>query len=321
LRSVVVARTAARMTPATLWAASPASELGARVDVLFYCLVALTGTVALALATTVIAFCIRYRRSAQVRRDATPIAHPRALEIAWITVPLAIFLVIFAAATWLYPQFYAAPPDAVTVYVIGKQWMWKLEHADGSRELDELHVPLGRSVRLVMISQDVIHSFFVPAMRFKQDLLPGRFTTVTFKPTRAGTFGLGCAEFCGERHAYMRGSVVVLPPAAFEQWLRAAGTLTPLAERGFRLYRELGCSGCHEPGSTVHAPDLHGIFGRTLPLADGRRVLVDENYLRDSMLLPSRDIAAGHPDLMPSFAGVLHESDIVALIAWIRSTR
>jgi cytochrome c oxidase subunit 2 len=318
---VVVARKGPSMTPATLWAASPASELGARVDVLFYSLLALTGAVTLALAITVIAFCIRYRRSTQVPRSATPIVHTRALEIAWIAIPLAIFLVIFAAATWLYPEFYAAPPDAVTVYVIGKQWMWKLEHADGGRELDELHVPLGRPIRLVMISQDVIHSFFVPAMRFKQDLLPGRYTTVTFTPTSTGTFGLGCAEFCGERHAYMRGSVVVMRPAAFEQWQRGAGTLTPLAERGFSLYRHLGCSGCHEPGSTVHAPDLHGIFGRTLQLTDGRRVLVDENYLRDSMLLPSRDVAAGYPDLMPSFEGVVNESDTVALIAWIRSTR
>jgi cytochrome c oxidase subunit 2 len=305
---------------AAQWSAPAASSLGEQVDVLFYWLTGVTGAVALLLAILVITFCVRYRRGSRAVRG-TPILHKRSLETGWIIAPLVVFLGMFAASSWLYPKFYDAPPDADTIYVIGKQWMWKLEHTNGRREIDELHVALGRPVRLVMISQDVIHSFFVPAMRFKQDLLPGRFTSVVFTPTRAGVFGLGCAEFCGAQHSHMTGQIVVLPAEDHERWLETGATEDSLGARGFRLYRQLGCSGCHAPGSTVRAPDLRGLFGRTVRLADGRTAVADESYLHDAILLPSRDIAAGYPDIMPSFAGVVGDDDLVALIAWLRESR
>jgi cytochrome c oxidase subunit 2 len=308
------------MSSPAQWFAPAASALGAQVDTLFAALVWLTGTVAMAIAITVVWFCIRYRSGSPAPRGA-PHVRARTLEITWIAVPLLIFFVIFAVSAAMLPRYYAAPPDADTVYVIGKQWMWKLEHRDGRRELDELHVARGRPVRLVMISQDVIHSFFVPALRFKQDLLPERYTSVVFTPTRTGVFGLGCAEFCGAQHSRMRGRVVVLEPAALERWLARGGERTPLAERGFTLYREQGCSGCHEPRSTVAAPPLHGLFGSAVHLADGRYTRADETYLRNAILHPSLEVVAGYRDIMPSFAGQLGEDDVVALIAWLGQQR
>ncbi|HET9862046.1 MAG TPA: c-type cytochrome [Steroidobacteraceae bacterium] len=308
------------MSDTPQWFAPAASALGTQVDTLFSALVWLTGSVATAIAIAVVWFCIRYRRGSNAPRGA-PQVRASTLEITWITVPLLVFFVIFAVSAAMLPRFYAAPPDADTVYVIGKQWMWKLEHRDGRRELDELHVARGRPVRLVMISQDVIHSFFVPALRFKQDLLPERYTSVVFTPTRTGVFGVGCAEFCGAQHSRMRGRLVVLEPAALERWLAAGGARTPLAERGFALYRELGCSGCHEPRSTVAAPPLHGLFGSAVHLADGRYTRADETYLRNAILHPSLEVVAGYGDIMPSFAGQLREEDMVALIAWLGQLR
>ena len=213
-----------------------------------------------------------------------------------------------------------SPADALPVYVVGKQWMWKLQHRNGRREIDELHVPLGQPVRLVMTSQDVIHSFFVPAFRLKQDVVPGRYTSLWFTATRLGEFHLFCSEYCGTDHAAMLGRVVVMEPAAFARWLAAGPRVPGLAQQGFALFREHGCSGCHAAGSTVHAPSLDGLLGSHVHLQDGRTIVADENYVRDSILAPDKDIVAGFAPLMPSFAGQLSEEQIEALIAYLRST-
>jgi cytochrome c oxidase subunit 2 len=206
----------------------------------------------------------------------------------------------------------------MTIYVVGKQWMWKVQHPNGRREIDELHLPAGQRVRLVLSSEDVIHSFYVPAFRIKQDAVPGRYTSVRFTPTRAGEYRLHCAEYCGTDHARMGGRVVVLQPADFAAWLEQGNSAPTLAAQGFELFRRKGCSGCHSPRSTVHAPDLAGIFGRTVHLADGRTLVADEAYLRDSILLPRRDVTAGYAPVMPSFQGQLDESELAALIAFLK---
>jgi cytochrome c oxidase subunit 2 len=296
-----------------------ASAGAARTDALFVALVILCGVMAVAIATLIVAFSVRYRRGAKVDRSRAP-SGKLPLEIGWVVTPLVIFIGIFAWSTWDYVQTTRAPADALPVYVVAKQWMWKLEQQGGRREINELHVPLGQPVRLVMTSQDVIHSFFVPAFRLKQDVVPGRYTTLSFTPTRLGDFHLFCAEYCGSEHSAMIGRVVVMTPADFGRWLAAGKSQPGLAERGFALYRSRGCSGCHEPASTVHAPSLDGLLGRTVHLQDGRSLVADENYVRDSILVPLKDVVAGFEPVMPSFAGQLDEEQIESIVAYIRST-
>jgi cytochrome c oxidase subunit 2 len=268
----------------------------------------------------IVVFAVRYRRSSRAPRGAAP-ARSRRLEIVWITLPLLVFLGIFYWAARLYADLRTAPPEALEISVIAKQWMWKVQHPDGQREIDTLHIPVDRPVKLVMTSQDVIHSFFVPAFRVKQDVLPGRYTMLWFEANRPGEYRLLCAEFCGTGHSRMRGRVVVLPQAEYSRWLAANPGPGSLAAQGEALFRSHGCSGCHGENATVHAPPLTGLYGARIPLADGSRVTVDERYIRDSMLLPASQVAAGYAPLMPSFQGQLDESDIMLLIAYIRSLR
>jgi cytochrome c oxidase subunit 2 len=301
------------------WLPVAASDMAARVDVLFYSMLALTGAVALALFALMIFFCIRYRAGSKADRSHVP-AQKKWLELGWTFTPLAIFLGIFVWAAVVYAAFYAPADDAMTVFVVGKQWMWKVEHANGRREIDELHLPLGQPVRVVLATEDVIHSFYVPAFRIKQDAVPGRYTSIRFTPTREGEYWLHCAEYCGTDHARMGGRVVVMAPAEFSRWLESGNQNRSLAAQGFELFRRLGCSGCHV-NSTVHAPDLAGIFGRTVHLADGRTLQADEAYLRDSILLPKRDVVAGYEPIMPSFQGQLDESQLSALVTYLKENR
>jgi cytochrome c oxidase subunit 2 len=295
-----------------------ASTLGHRVDVLFLALLGITGIVALGVALLILVFTIRYRRGSAVDRSNPP-SRVRWIEITWTATPLAIFLAIFVWSSVVFSQFHQPPADAIRVHVLAKQWMWKLEHENGRREIDQLHVPLGQPVELIMTSQDVIHSFFVPGFRTKQDLVPGRYTIAWFTATRVGRFDLFCAEYCGTNHSTMHGTVTVMRPAEFTQWLAAGPNQPGLASRGFDLYRRLGCSGCHEPNSSVHAPDLNGLFGHPVHLADGSTVIADETYLRDSILLPQKQVVAGFDPIMPSFQGQVDEDQLQALIAFLQS--
>jgi cytochrome c oxidase subunit II len=304
---------------------SAATPLGEKVDTLLISLTVLCGVVAGTIIILICVFCIRYRHNRRVDRQARSAAQiqrtSRHIELAWTITPLLLFLAFFVWAADLYYQQHAAPPGAQQVYVVAKQWMWKVQHADGRQEIDELHVPRGYPVELVMTSQDVIHSFFVPTFRAKQDVLPGRYTKLWFTAERAGHFHLFCTEYCGTDHSRMTGDLIVLEPQEFERWL-ATGTMPQsLAARGAALFRSLGCSGCHSPSSTVHAPLLDGLFGHSVSLASGATRLADETYLRDSILLPSRDITAGYPAVMPSFQGRVSEEQILALIAYIESLR
>jgi len=302
------------------WSLPAASDIAASVDLLFYALLALTGVVAIAITVVILVFAVRYRAGSSVDRSNPP-TQSRWLEFGWTFAPLAIFLGIFAWAAVVYARFYTGPAEAMTVFVVGKQWMWKAEHANGRREIDELHLPLGEPVRVILSTEYVIHSFFVPAFRIKQDAVPGRYTMIRFTPTREGVYHLHCAEYCGTDHARMGGRVVVMAPAAFAQWLEKGNDDPSLAARGLELFRQKGCSGCHAANSTVHAPDLAGIYGRVVHLQDGRTLVADEAYLRDSILLPKRDVVAGYEPLMPSFQGQRDESELAALITYLKEAR
>ncbi|HKU16069.1 MAG TPA: cytochrome c oxidase subunit II [Steroidobacteraceae bacterium] len=297
-----------------------ASSLGRTVDALFLSLLGITGVVAIAVATLIVFFAVRYRAGSKADRSNPPV-RARWIEICWTVTPLAIFIGLFVWSSLVFSDFYRPPADAMRIHVLARQWMWKLEHDNGRREINELHVPAGQPVELIMTSQDVIHSFFVPAFRVKQDVLPGRYTSLWFTATRAGRFNLFCAEYCGTDHSNMHGSVVVMQPADFAAWLAATPGDQDLASRGFEIYRRAGCSGCHEATSTVHAPSLVGLFGRTVQLSGGGSLVADDNYIRDSILLPDKHVAAGFAPVMPSYQGQLDEEDIRALIAYIASQR
>jgi cytochrome c oxidase subunit 2 len=227
-------------------------------------------------------------------------------------------MVIFLWGAVVYFRGHTPPRDSTEVYVVAKQWMWKLEHAEGQREINELHVPVGQDVKLIMTSQDVIHSFFVPAFRMKQDVLPGRYTVAWFKATKAGTYHLFCAEYCGTQHSGMIGSIVVQEPAQYEAWMNG-GTTGPLSATGEKIFSELGCVTCHRSDTQGRGPNLQGVFGNPVQLEDGRTVTADENYVRESILDPGAKIVKGFKPVMPTFQGLVSEEQLNALVAYVKS--
>ncbi|HEX4781764.1 MAG TPA: cytochrome c oxidase subunit II, partial [Usitatibacter sp.] len=238
--------------------------------------------------------------------------------IAWSTIPLAIFVGIFVWGARVYATLYQPADGAMKVFVVGKQWMWRVEHANGRREIDELHLPVDEPVRIVIATEDVIHSFYIPAFRVKQDAVPGRYTALTVTPTRVGTYELHCSEYCGTDHARMGGHVIVMPKDEFAQWLDQGAPEGGMAAHGKETFERLGCSGCHDPRATVHAPDLAGLYGRVVHLQDGRSVTADEAYIRDAILLPRKDVVAGYEPIMPSYQGQATEGDLLELIAYLK---
>lgn len=294
-----------------------ASSISGRVDTLFDVMLALSGVVTLGVFAAIVWFCIKYRRGSTADRSNR---HKKSLgvELTWMLVPLGLFIAVFIWSIALWARMLTPPADAAPIYVVAKQWMWKVQHPGGQREINTLHVPLGQDVKLIMTSQDVIHSFYVPAFRVKQDVLPGRYTQLWFKATQTGRFDLFCAEFCGTDHSRMHGTVVVMKPAAYAHWLGEHAGIG-LARRGADLFRQYGCSGCHDAHASVHAPDLMALYGSTVPLADGDQVRVDDAYLHDSIMLPRKQIAAGYAPIMPAYQGRIDESDVLALIAYLKS--
>lgn len=295
-----------------------ASKMAGQVDTLLIFLVLLTGTVTFAIAVVMIYFLAKYRRRAAADRTP-PKTENLAVEVTWSVIPFFIFLGLFGWGAKIYFNESMEPKNAMEVHVIGKQWMWKLEHLQGKREINQLHVPLGQTVKLVMTSQDVIHSFFMPAFRIKEDVLPGRYTTEWFKATKLGTYRIFCAQYCGTNHALMIGQVIVMPPTDFAAWLKTGRETVSVAQRGEQLFHSFGCSGCHAAQAAVRAPLLEGIYGSQVPLADGRIVHADERYLRDCILIPNTQIVAGFDPVMPSFQGRISEDDLFAIITYLKS--
>lgn len=296
-----------------------ASAHAGRIDAIFYGLSIVSILIAMLVFGLVLVFSLRYYRGSPARRGDLPKWFQKEFEIGWSAATLFLFLFIFwwAASTQL--SGLTPPRDALQIHIIAKQWMWKVQQPGGVREINEIHAPSGKPVVLAMTSEDVIHSLFLPALRIKQDVLPGRYTYLWFTADKPGTYMLECTEFCGTEHSRMTGRIVILPPERYAQWISAQPQTTGLAEEGAGLFRSLGCSGCHAERSTVHAPDLHGIFNRPVHLSDGRTVTADETYLRDSILQPQREIVAGYEPVMPSYRGQVSEEQMLRLLAYLKS--
>ena len=299
-----------------LWPARAATTSG-NVDALFIFLVCLAGLMTLAIFTMILVFSLKYARGRGHLAEQIHGSLP--LEITWSAVPLVIFMVIFAWGAVIYFQERTPPRGADEVYVVAKQWMWKLEHQQGQREINELHVPVGRDVKLIMTSQDVIHSFYVPAFRIKQDVLPGRYTTAWFHATKPGVYHLFCAEYCGTAHSGMIGQIVVLEPAQYQAWLSGGVTSGSLAANGETIFQQLGCPTCHRLDVQGRGPNLTGVFGKSVQLEDGRTVVADENYVRESILSPAAKVVSGFKPIMPTFQGLVSEEQLTALVAYIKS--
>jgi cytochrome c oxidase subunit II len=300
-----------------LWPPS-ISEYAAEVDVVLLAFSALVTLLAAPVFFLLVYFAVKYRRGSPADRSGAASRSPE-IELSWGLVPLALSLIFFVWAALLYYQQQNPPAGALEVSVLARQWMWKAQHPGGQWEINTLHVPTGQPVRLNMTSLDVIHSLFLPALRIKQDVLPGRTTTLWFRAEQTGEYHLMCTEYCGTGHSVMRGRVVVLEPDAYAAWLERADTDLTLAEQGGVLFRRYGCSGCHEHGDVVRAPSLAGVYGGPVPLASGEVIVADEAYVRDSILLPKRDVVAGFAPIMPSFADRLGEGDLVRLVAYVKS--
>jgi cytochrome c oxidase subunit 2 len=295
-----------------------ASNFGGSVDALMWGLFLICGFVTAIVAALILVFCVVYRRGSPASRKPANLPQRR-MEIAWTVVPFFIFLGIFIWAAVIYFRMARPPAGALEIHVVAKQWMWKLQHPGGQREINELHIPLGRPVSLVMISQDVIHSFYVPAFRTKQDVLPGRYTREWFTPTKTGRYHLFCAEYCGTNHSAMTGWLDVMRPADYTAWLAAQPPAKSLAAAGERLFTSLGCSGCHSTQSRIPAPILDGLAGNPVGLANGATVIADDTYLRDSILLPQKQVVGGFQPVMPTFQGQLSEEQVIQLVAYIKS--
>ena len=302
-----------------------ASTVAGRVDTLFAFLVTVTGAVALAVTALILYFAVRYRRRSE--RDRTPrILGSLRLELFWTVGPFPIFLIMFVWGASVFLAIVRTPPDAPEIFVVGKQWMWKVQHAGGQREINELHLPVGEPVKLTLTSEDVIHSFFVPAFRVKKDVLPGRYVQTWFQPTKTGRFHLFCAEYCGTQHAGMVGTVVVMEREEYQAWLDGRAEGSPALE-GRKLFLKLECASCHAGGPDAKGPVLEGLYGRIAPLQDGRRVTADAAYLRRSILRPKADVVAGWEPIMPSYDGRLadakedlgQEEALIRLIAYIKA--
>ncbi len=296
-----------------------ASTAAAQVDQLFLFMLVVTGSVTLLIAAAIIYFGVKYHRRSEDEIPPQIVGSDR-LEFAWTIVPLGMFMVFFFWGASIYLNNVQPPSNSMQVYVVAKQWMWKFEHEEGQQEINELHVPIGRPVKLTMTSQDVIHSFFVPDFRIKQDVLPDRYTVTWFQATKTGTYHIFCSQYCGTDHAEMVGTVIVMDPSAFEQWLSggASAAQSPAAV-GQQLFQQYGCSSCHQPNGHGPGPSMIGVFGSTVQLEGGQTVVADENYVLQSILDPGSQIVQGFKNIMPSFRGRLTEEQLLALVAYIRS--
>ena len=290
--------------------------MAGQVDALYIYLLLVSGIMTAVIFLAVAVLAIKYRR--RPGHEATQIEGSIVLEVGWSVLPFLVMLTFFVWGAVLFFQERTPPADATEVYVVAKQWMWKIEHIEGQREINELHVPTGQNVKLIMTSQDVIHSFFIPAFRIKQDVLPGRYTTLWFNATRPGTYHLFCAEYCGTNHSGMGGDIMVMEPQDYAQWM-AGGPAAPLQDTGRALFAQLGCATCHRSDAQGRGPDLIGVYNKPVVLEDGRTVLADDNYVRESILDPTAKIVKGFKPVMPAFQGLVSDEQLNALVAYVKS--
>jgi cytochrome c oxidase subunit 2 len=294
-----------------------ASTIAPYADALYFFLLLITLAGVVIVGTLLVVFSIRYR--AEKNPVATQIEGSTLLEATWTIIPLAIFLVCFVWGALLYFRIYSPPTNAMNIYIVGKQWMWKAEHPGGQHEINALHVPMGRPVQLTMISQDVFHSFSIPDFRVKREVIPGRYTTVWFNATTPGEYHLFCTQYCGTLHSGMIGTVTVMTPSDYEKWLRESTSGMSMAQNGERIFASLGCNACHTGTAAARGPNLAGVYGSKLTLADGTQIVVDEAYLREAILNPSQHNVAGYAPIMPTYQGQVSEEGLIDLVEYLRS--
>jgi len=295
-----------------------ASTIARSVDHLYFFLTAITLFFTALIFSVIFYFMIKYRRRSPDERPKA-IEGSLPLEVLWTAIPTLIVAVIFVWSSTLYFRNSEPPKGSLEIFVTGKQWMWKAEHPEGQREINELHVPLGRPVKLTMTSEDVIHDFYVPAFRVKKDVLPGRYTSLWFEPTKLGRFHLFCAQYCGAFHAGMIGSIIVQEPDEYERWLAGGTPGESVEQAGEKVFQQSGCSTCHVAGGTGLAPSLLGVYGQAVHLTTGETVMADDAYVRESILLPRAKVVLGYKPIMPSFQGQLSEEQLNDVIAYIRA--
>jgi cytochrome c oxidase subunit 2 len=306
-----------------MWSGTPlfpesASTMSGRVDALYFFLLAIAVFFTLLIAGLIIVYGIRFRRR-QPNSIGQSVQGGAGLEITWIVIPALITVVIFVWGASVFFAMSRPPDETLNIYVVGKQWMWKFQHLDGQREINELHVPVGRAVKLIMTSEDVIHDVFVPAFRMKADVIPGRYTHIWFQATKAGRYHLFCAEYCGTRHSGMIGQIVVMEPVEYQAWLSGGAAEGSLASGGGKLFADLTCNSCHRPDARGRGPVLADLFGKTVTLQNGATVAVDEAYVRESILQPSAKVVAGYQPIMPTFQGIVSEEQLLQLVEYVKS--
>ena len=294
-----------------------ASNLAPEVDNLYFFITAVTAFFAVLVVILVIVFAIKYRDKTGEKVGA-PITGSIPLELGWSIIPFVISMAIFAWSTIVFFHLVRAPEQTLEIYSTGKRWMWRFQHLDGASEINALHVPLGRPVKVIFTSEDVLHSLFILAFRVKADAIPGRYSSIWFTATRAGEYHLFCAEYCGTKHSGMIGTVTVMEPGDYQAWLSGGGGVT-MAARGEQLFQQLGCIGCHLNDGSGRGPSLAGKFGAQETLANGTTITVDDTYIRESILTPQAKLVAGYGPLMPTFQGLVNEDGVMSLIEYIKS--
>jgi cytochrome c oxidase subunit 2 len=293
-----------------------ASTFAPKLDRLYWFLIGVSGFFSVLIIALLLFFAVKYRRRPNVLPERTK--QSLGLELLWTAIPLMLVMVMFVWGADLFLDESIPPRGAEEIYVVGKQWMWKAQHSNGRREINELHIPVGRAVKVTLASQDVIHSFFIPAFRVKQDAVPGQYRTMWFEPSKPGEYHLFCAEYCGTDHSKMIGRIVVMEDTAYQTWLGGYTGETPV-QAGEKLFTQFDCVNCHASGRRQRCPNLTGLYGTVVPLAGGGSARFDEAYIRESILDPKAKIAAGFEPLMPTFRGQVSEEQMLALIAYIKS--
>ncbi len=297
-----------------------ASTFAWQVDYLYFYLILVSVVFSIPIVVAIFYFFIKYREK---EKYAIPdeIHGSIVLETTWSIIPFVVSMTIFLGGAYIYYNQYRIPAETMEIYVVGKQWMWKFQHGTGQREINELHVPVNRKIKLMMTTEDVLHDVFIPAFRTKADVVPGRYTTLWFEATKPGKYHLYCAEYCGLNHSGMGGWVYVMPQDEFDNWLAggAGSNQTPVEAGKDSFNAKLGCASCHAAGSGQRGPNLEGVFGTDQKLTTGQVVRADEEYIRNSILNPSGQIVEGYQPIMPTFKGQVTEEQLVSLVAYIKS--
>jgi cytochrome c oxidase subunit II len=295
-----------------------ATKIAGEVDELYYVLTAITLFFTTLIFAFIFYFMIKYRRRSEDER-AEQIHGSVPLEVLWTVIPSIICAGIFVWSSYLYVRNSRPPANSTEIFVIGKQWMWHIQHPEGPREIDALHIPVGQAVKLTMTSQDVIHGFFVPAFRVKKAVLPGSYNSIWFRPDEVGKFHLFCTEYCGAGHSKMIGWVYVMRPADYAAWLAGQMKDQSMAQEGALLFNRLGCATCHVANDTGLAPSLVGLYGKPEKLKDGSTRMVDETLIRQAIIEPNSILLPKYEPIMPTFKGQVNEEQILQLMAYIKS--